>query len=77
MTWTCPRLQEFWNKVGRVISRVLGCEITLTPRSALLGITFELGGSRGDRSFIGMATLVAKRDIARNWMSSQPPKLSV
>ena len=77
MTWSCPSLQDFWNGITRIISRVLDREIELTPRSALLGILFDLGGRRGERAFIGMATMIAKRDIARNWMSREAPKLSV
>ena len=30
----------------------------------------------GDRKLVGMATIIAKRDIAQNWMSSQIPQLA-
>ena len=68
MVWSCPKIQQFWREVTEEVSRVLEEEVELTPRLALLGIMFDMGGSRGDRTFIGMATMIAKRDIAKNWM---------
>ena len=76
ITWTCPRLQHFWGRVEQTVSRVLGRDIILTPKTALLEITFEWGGSRGERRFLGMATMIAKRDIAKHWMAKQSPRLS-
>ena len=40
-----------------------------------MGITFEVGGPRGDRKLVGLATLIAKRDIAQNWRASQAPPI--
>ena len=42
---------------------------------ALLGILYDVGGHRAQRTFIGMATTLAKRDIARHWMAKTPPTI--
>ena len=47
----------------------------LTPRVTLLGITFDLGVPRGDRTFVGLATLLAKRDIAKRLLADMPPTI--
>ena len=73
MIWSCPLIQRFWGKIENELAQILEREITLTPRLAILGITFDLGGARGDRILVGVATLLAKRDIAKRWMSPLPP----
>ena len=75
MVWTCPKLKCYWSRVGRELSRVLEHEIDLTPKIALLGILFAVGDTRAKRTFIGIATILAKRDIAKHWMGKNPPTI--
>ena len=76
LIWHCPVTQTFWAKVGRTLSGVCGRPIALTPRVGLLGLLFDVGGNRASRRFVGMATLLAKREIARYWMRPVSPSMS-
>ena len=75
MVWACPELHNYWSQVGRELLKVLNYEIDLTPRIALLGILFDVGVTRDKRTFIGMETILAKRDIAKHWMGRTPPTI--
>ena len=58
-----------------MLHRVLEREVVLTPRIALLSIIFDVGGPKGERTFVRMPTMIAKWNIAKFWMSKQPPSL--
>ena len=75
MVWQCPVTQAFWKKVGHTLSKVCGGSVVLTPRVGLLGLLFDVGGTRASRKFVGMATLLAKREIARYWMRQISPSM--
>ncbi|KAJ1172916.1 hypothetical protein NDU88_004758 [Pleurodeles waltl] len=75
-TWECPALRPFWKGVGSEISMVPAHPIDLSPRVALLDFLEELAGPQAKRIFIGMACLVAKRDITHHWKQPTPPVLT-
>ena len=58
--------------IARVLSDVPSQQIVLTPLVALLDTLFDVGGSRGTIALVGMATVLAKRDIAKHWIDLQP-----
>ncbi|KAJ1099290.1 hypothetical protein NDU88_004392 [Pleurodeles waltl] len=63
MVWACPIISAYWGAITREISGVLQEAIEREPLPLLLGIMGDTGLRRSDRAFLGMACLVAKRDI--------------
>ena len=76
MMWSCPKVAPLWNSIERELTQVLGTEISLAPTVVLLGLLEGVGRGRKERSFIGVATMVAKRDTARKWNQPEPPTMT-
>ena len=76
MVWSCPKIISLWKGTERETSQVLGREVKLIPRVALLWLLENIGGIRKERTFIKMVTSVAKRDIARKWKQPEPPSMA-
>lgn len=58
------------------LSNILGWTVPLSPLPLLLGVMESLDGSRTDKLFLGVATMVAKRDIAVAWKDPASPPIT-
>ncbi|KAJ1119448.1 hypothetical protein NDU88_007634 [Pleurodeles waltl] len=76
MVWTCPIIMAYWEKVVQEISEVLQEEVKRSPLPLLLGVMGDTELRRADRSFLGVACLVAKRDIMADWKARVAPALA-
>lgn len=71
LTWWCPGVSHFWEKVFQEISKILRQEITPDPALVLLGYSKNL--PKATRRLVDMALLVAKRRVAMCWLRRPVP----
>ncbi|KAJ1155328.1 hypothetical protein NDU88_008058 [Pleurodeles waltl] len=76
MVWTCPTISAYWGAIAHEISGVLQENIEREPLPLLLGIMGDTRLRRSDRAFLGMACLIAKRDIMADWKARCAPTLT-
>ncbi|KAJ1205837.1 hypothetical protein NDU88_001262 [Pleurodeles waltl] len=76
MVWACPIIAAYWGAVVQEISGVLQEEVERLPVPLLLGVMGDIGLRRSDRTFLGVACLVAKRDIMTEWKAKNAPTLT-
>ncbi|KAJ1155451.1 hypothetical protein NDU88_008181 [Pleurodeles waltl] len=76
MVWSCSTINTYWKMISREISLTLQVDMELTPLTSLLGVMGDSGLRRAERTLLGVACLVAKRDIVADWKANKAPALT-
>lgn len=71
LSWSCPKLHQYWSEVHTMTSKILNLSLTPLPEIALLGYTVNFPTKL--RQLAGICFLLAKREIALNWGSRSIP----
>ena len=73
--WECTHIQRYWAGIQEIIDRVLGGENPLDPKLAILNIWSPTDLTRPQRTWLSLALMVAKRNIARMWGGVDTPQI--
>lgn len=73
MTWSCPLLQGFWEKVLADVNQAAGNTIPLRPETRLLNVTIDPSVGKYTKLLIAYATYYARREILLRWT---PPTIT-
>ncbi|XP_072135984.1 MTOR-associated protein MEAK7 isoform X2 [Mobula birostris] len=72
--WSCPRLDDCWALVFKIISEVLGVTLRPCPLIAVFGVADDdLGLNASQSDIIAFTSLLAHRRILLVWKSATPP----
>ena len=78
MFWACPRLSEFWRRFFKIISDILGINLTPTAHIAIFGRSSDnLRTTAIQNNVIAFASLIARKRILLLWKSPQAPSIKV
>lgn len=73
--WACPKLQEYWDGVKRIIEQILDIKIKLDPKLFILGIPSGLQMGKKKTYLLRTLLLIAKKTITVLWLQPQPPNI--
>lgn len=71
--WDCVLIQQYWEKVHSTISEVLQVKFHLEARRALLNVWGPTDLTYYTKTWVILALMLAKRNIAQRWGSLQTP----
>ena len=77
MTWTCPKLEQWWEAIEHTLKKVLNMELSLSPLIVLLGDYSNLQfNSVNSADFFGLAMTAAKKCVLSKWIAEDPSNYS-
>lgn len=71
--WLCPKLTIFWDKVYRLIVKILGYVIPQTCLVLYLGHINCDGINKSDKYLLKILLAACKKAITKKWFKSDPP----
>ncbi|OCT97417.1 hypothetical protein XELAEV_18009639mg [Xenopus laevis] len=71
--WSCPVLQDYWARIQKRITTILGFEIPLDPKWYILGMDPPNQLTRPAKNILHKILFQARRLIAQVWKSQLPP----
>ncbi|CAH2252925.1 Hypothetical predicted protein [Pelobates cultripes] len=74
--WTCPRLQQYWKDITKLITDSTGCTL---PHNLEHYMLFDIPESlpKPDRYLIFHINIAALGALAQNWLSQTIPSISM
>lgn len=73
--WECSIIQSYWQEIHCVFREVLEADIQPEARRCLLNVWEPTDLSVHVKSWVMLALMIAKRNIAQKWGAAQPPTL--
>lgn len=73
--WKCGKIQTYWQEIHRTMREVLEIDIRLEARRCLLNIWEPTDLTSHTKTWVTLALMIAKRNIAQKWGAEQPPTL--
>lgn len=73
--WECSKIQTYWQEIHQTLREVLETDIRLETRRCLLNIWEPTDLNSHAKSWVTLALMIAKRNIAQKWGAEQPPTL--
>ncbi len=74
MFWSCSKLETYWRNIIQTIDKIVNIRLPSDPRFMLLGddsiLQFD---QRKNLRLVKMALIAAKKCIAIQWKSEEPP----
>lgn len=78
MFWTCAKLRDFWSSVCNTLNDAFGTNVKPSADMAIFGVLInEILLPTDKKNVFSFASLLARRRIALQWKSPDPPKGSV
>nr|XP_033773101.1 sterile alpha motif domain-containing protein 13 isoform X2 [Geotrypetes seraphini] len=76
MFWSCPRILQFWHRLGSYITSLWGWRWTPTPRALFGFYDIVFPKPKGLSAFKARAMLLGKKAILTQWLASDAPTYS-
>lgn len=77
LIWECPTLQIYWTQVIKFLHDKMGSPVVLDPKLCILGLLPDTDIDKFHATFIHKTLFMARKVIARVWMQSTAPALSI
>uniref|UniRef100_A0A8C5MRY5 Reverse transcriptase domain-containing protein n=1 Tax=Leptobrachium leishanense TaxID=445787 RepID=A0A8C5MRY5_9ANUR len=72
--WDCPRVKEYWGKVGRLLTSIFHRPVHVDPWDFLLSRP-KTGFTNPEQSLLRCVLLAARRALASQWLSDVLPTM--
>lgn len=73
--WDCPKIQDYWQRISEIMSEVVGLGVRKETRWHILGVTGDITWPKQCKTWLALASVIAKRNIARLWGANAAPTM--
>lgn len=73
--WDCPKIQDYWQRISEIMSEVVGLGVRKETRWHILGVTGDITWPKRCKTWLALASVIAKRNIARLWGANAAPTM--